>query len=734
MATIVRYSKEDPPIASLIVHNFISDQSAKTLIKFNGKAGAQTAELAFPTKDRDILRGDRSIASYLVRSQPLTTPLYTTDPRQSSDIDQWLFGVGTLDILERHLTLRSFISGYTLTLADIYMFSLILKTRPENLSSTPQSFPNIHRWFLHVLSTLSFPLSSIISFDPLSIFGKVEATQSAPQQQAPTKQHSKAKYQPLENAEEGKVVTRFPPEPSGWLHLGHAKAALLNKFYADHYKGKMIIRFDDTNPAKENDEFVNSIRQDLNSLGINVNEHKVTYTSDYFDQIESYAKSMIQENTAYVDKSTKDQMQQQRKNLLDSPFRTASKEENLRLFEEMKKGSPEGQKCVLRAKINNQSVNGTMRDPAIYRVVVSPAHHRTGTKYKMYPTYDFACPIVDSLEGITHALRSNEYHDRNEQYNWFLKHLSHLQGVEKLPIISDYSRLNFEYTLLSKRKLQWFVDSKIVTGWDDPSFPTVRGCLRRGLTAQALKDYIYAQGSSMRGTNQTMDKLWSINKQLIDRNVPRYWAIPDDQRVKFTILTPGLDTIEYKSIPFHKQNSSLGWKVVPYYKDLWIEKTDAAVLKQGTEFTLMDWGNCIVKEIKTSSQDTAVVEEVFGELNLKGDYKTTELKATWLIRIEEREKSGSENDLVEIEMREYGNLITKDKLEDGDVLEQYVNKGEILRVKKGWGDMNMRGLRKGERIQLERRGFWICDEDMTCPREKVVLIKTPDGAQKKAFD
>jgi len=720
-------------LASFIVHSFLEDASVKNLIKFNGKSGAQVAELAFPTKDRDVLRGDRSIASYLVRSQTLTSPLYSTDARVSSDIDQWLFGGSTLDVLERHLTLRSFISGYSVTLADVYMWSQIIKT---NTSLTDSSKPHTRRWFAHLSTIPQFQAgikSSGIQTKSdvlLGVSSSASATGrtaldlsstpsstpgSTPQVEQKKKQHSKAKYQPLPDAVHGKVVTRFPPEPSGWLHLGHAKAALLNQFYAQEYNGKLIIRFDDTNPAKENDEFVQSIMEDLKTLGI-TDYDRITYTSSYFDQLEERAEQMIKEGTAYVDKSTKDQIALQRKSLSDSPYRSAKVEESLRLWSEMKKGTAEGQKCALRAKINNQSLNGTMRDPAIYRTVISPPHHRTGSKYKVYPTYDFACPIVDSIEGITHALRSNEYRDRNEQYEWFLKHAPGVNWVK----IADYSRLNFEYTLLSKRKLQWFVDQKIVSGWDDPSFPTVRGAMRRGLTVPALKEYIYAQGSSQRGTNQGMEKLWSINKQAIDKVVPRYWAIPEDDLVPMRI-TNGPESVEYRTIPFHKQNASLGNKVTTYYKNLWVERADANAVKEGDEITLMDWGNCYIRQIVKN--DDGKVQEVVGELHLAGDFKTTQFKLTWLPR---EGADGDYGDLVGVDLVVYNFLVTKGKLEEDDKLEDYVNK-DIRKVKKAVGDLNLRLLKKGDRIQLERRGYWICDQALSCPNKRVVLINIPDG-------
>lgn len=289
----------------------------------------------------------------------------------------------------------------------------------------------------------------------------------------------------LPGAEMGKVCTRFPPEPSGYLHIGHAKAALLNQFLAQKYQGRLIIRFDDTNPAKEKDEFVESILQDLETLG--VKGDIVTYTSDYFPQLMEMCEKLIKEGKAYVDDTEREQMQMERKALIESRCRNTSVEENLKLWKEMIAGTDRGTQCCVRGKLDMSNPNASLRDPVYYRCNPTP-HHRVGSKYKVYPTYDFACPFVDSIEGVTHALRSSEYHDRNDQYYRVLEDMQ-LRRVH----VWDFSRLNFVYTLLSKRKLQWFVDNGFVEGWNDPRFPTVQGIIRRGLTVEALKQFILSQ-------------------------------------------------------------------------------------------------------------------------------------------------------------------------------------------------------------------------------------------------
>lgn len=289
----------------------------------------------------------------------------------------------------------------------------------------------------------------------------------------------------LPEAEVGKVRLRFAPEPSGYLHIGHSKAALLNQYFAERYKGEVIVRFDDTNPDKESNEFVDNLLKDIETLGIKY--RTVTYTSDYFPQLMEMAEKLIREGKAYVDDTPREQMQKERMDGIESRCRNNSVEENLKFWKEMIAGSERGTMCCVRGKLDMQDPNKSVRDPVYYRCNQTP-HHRIGAKYKVYPTYDFACPFVDAFEGITHALRSSEYHDRNDQYYWIQNDM----GFRKVHIY-EFSRLNLVYTLLSKRKLLWFVQNGLVEGWDDPRFPTVQGIVRRGLKIEALIQFILEQ-------------------------------------------------------------------------------------------------------------------------------------------------------------------------------------------------------------------------------------------------
>lgn len=330
----------------------------------------------------------------------------------------------------------------------------------------------------------------------------------------------------LNNAVEGKVVTRFPPEPSGYLHIGHIKAVLLNYHYAKMYKGRMILRFDDTNPSKEKEEFVDSIMADLKDLGVHFD--KLTYTSDYFDKILGYGKEMIKNGKAYCDNTPLEQMREERGKKIESKNRNLPVEKSLEIFDKMIEGKAD--EYCLRAKIDMNSPNGCLRDPVMFRTQREP-HHRTGTKYTLYPTYDLACPIVDTIEGVTHVLRTNEYADRIPQYKWILNALD-LPDLE----IYEYSRLNLEYTCLSKRKLQWFVDTKRVDGWDDPRFPTYRGVIRKGIRKETLIEFMLEQGPSKATNLMEWDKLWATNKRIIDPICPRFMAVSVDKASTLEVL------------------------------------------------------------------------------------------------------------------------------------------------------------------------------------------------------
>jgi len=509
----------------------------------------------------------------------------------------------------------------------------------------------------------------------------------------------------LVGAVQGQVVTRFPPEPSGYLHIGHAKAALLNATYAQVYGGKVLLRFDDTNPSKEKMEYQQAIIDDLKLLGI---QHEpLTFTSDYIADFEKDMERLIREGKAYVDDTNADQMKIERDAGTESKCRNLPVDENLRRFKEMLKGSKEGLTYACRGKIDMQCPNKCMRDPVFYRCKVDEPHHRHGTKYKAYPTYDFCCAIIDAREGVTHALRSLEYSDRKAMFYWVIEALG-LRHVE----LSEFSRMNFDYTVLSKRKLTKLVDTGVVTGWDDPRMPTVRGVLRRGLTVEALKEFVMTQGGSRNTNSMSWDKIWAINKQKIDPVVPRYCAIEKGSLVELT-LSDGPEKPTIKKENLHPKDPSMGTKDMYLAKKVYLRKEDAQVLSEGEEVTLMHWGNVIVEKI-TKKGDA--VASMSGKLHLEGNPKNTKYKLNWLPVVD---------NLVDVTLRELGFLFTKPTFTDEEDPLDFINPNSQTDTVAS-AEPAILNLKKGDRLQLERGGYYICDQE-----KPMILIEIPDGRTKK---
>uniref|UniRef100_A0A8C9VU88 Bifunctional glutamate/proline--tRNA ligase n=1 Tax=Scleropages formosus TaxID=113540 RepID=A0A8C9VU88_SCLFO len=612
-----------------------------------------------------------------------------------------------LEDLDKALALRTFLVGYTVTLADLSVWAALKGHGWPAILDKSGPFPHIHRWF-------SF-LSSQAPFN--SVGSKMCSGNTAPNSSVPRdKKQDVGKFVELPGAEMGKVIVRFPPEASGYLHIGHAKAALLNQHYQVTFKGKLIMRFDDTNPEKEKEDFEKVILEDVAMLQIKPDQF--TYTSDHFPTILKLGEQLLQEGKAYVDDTPPDTMKQERDQRIESRHRNNSVEKNLQMWEEMKAGTEYGQTCCVRAKIDMSSNNGCLRDPTLFRCKNKP-HPRTGNMYKVYPTYDFACPIVDSLEGVTHALRTTEYHDRDEQYYWVIEAL----GLRR-PYVWEYARLNLNNTVLSKRKLTWFVEQGLVDGWDDPRFPTVRGVLRRGMTVEGLKQFIAAQGGSRSVVNMEWDKIWAFNKKVIDPVAPRYTALLESQVVPVSI--PEAQQ-EVKEAAKHPKNPDVGMKPVWYGPRVLIEGADAETFSEGETVTFINWGNIIITKIQRDGSGT--ITSLEGRLNLENtDYKKT-TKITWLA-------DTPCAPLVPTVCVNYQHLISKPVLGKDDDFKDYINRNSKLEEKM-IGDPCLKDLKKGDIIQLQRRGFYICDQPYepvspySCKESPCVLLYIPDGHTKE---
>ncbi|KAE8142363.1 hypothetical protein BDV38DRAFT_268059 [Aspergillus pseudotamarii] len=556
------------------------------------------------------------------------------------------------------------IIGYSITLADVAIWGALRGNRV--IVGLRRKSPNVNRWFNFVESRSPWVIKAVDEFNS----------------QTQVKKASGANYNiGLKNVENG-IVCRFPPEPSGYLHIGHAKAALLNDYFAHQHgnaRGLLICRFDDTNPSKESQEFMDAIIHDLSLLGISPD--RVTYSSDYFRQMYEACREMIQSRKAYADNTTKEVMQDQRMKGIPSTCRNMSIEESLFRFEEMKSGSPQGLKWCIRAKISTDNPNKALRDPVIYRY---------------------------SIEQVTHALRTNEYRDRNAQYRWMQEAL----GLRKVDIW-DFSRLSFVRTVLSKRKLTAIVDSGVVWGWDDPRMPTVRGIRRRGCTIAALREFILEQGPSQNIVNMDWTRFWAMNKKHIDPVAARYTAIPKVEAV--TALVDGIE-MSMSAEKLRHKNRSLGTKTVVFNKEILIGQADARLFEENERITLMNWGNAVIDKIGTSSQ-TGKISSLRLRLDLTSDVKTTDKKITWLAK-----EAGN---LIPAKLYTFNHLLMKDKLEKDDDLTSCLTIPSE-RCTEAWADCNVSRLAEDDIIQFDRIGYFRVDRAYR-GGDAVVLFNIPTG-------
>ncbi|XP_053164889.1 bifunctional glutamate/proline--tRNA ligase isoform X5 [Hemicordylus capensis] len=710
MALSLTVNPGDPPLGALLTAEHVKDH-----VKISVEEGKETI---LRVSDQVAFTDVNSIARYLARIAT-SAGLYGSNLLEHTEIDHWLeFGTTKLSTsacfasavqeLNHSLSLRTYLVGNSLSLADFIIWATLKGNNAWQEQLLQGNAPvHIKRWYNFLEAQGIFQ----------SVGARWTAGAAIPKAKvAADKKQDVGKFVELPGAEMGKVIVRFPPEASGYLHIGHAKAALLNQHYQVNFKGKLIMRFDDTNPEKEKEDFEKVILEDVAMLHIKPDQF--TYTSDHFETIMKYAEKLIQDGKAYVDDTPAEQMKMEREQRIESKHRNNSVAKNLQMWEEMKKGTEYGQTCCLRAKIDMSSNNGCMRDPTLYRCKNQP-HPRTGNKYNIYPTYDFACPIVDSIEGVTHALRTTEYHDRDEQFYWIIEALE----IRK-PYIWEYSRLNLNNTVLSKRKLTWFVNEGLVDGWDDPRFPTVRGVLRRGMTVEGLKQFIAAQGSSRSVVNMEWDKIWSFNKKVIDPVAPRYTALLKDKVI--TVNVPEAQE-EVKEVAKHPKNAEVGLKPVWYSPKVLIEGADADTLTEGETVTFINWGNMIITKIHKNF--AGQITSIDAKLNLENkDYKRT-AKITWLAET----PHGPPIPTICVN---YEHLITKPVLGKEEDFKQYVNrnsKQEELML----GDPCLKDLKKGDIIQLQRRGFYICDQPYesispySCKEAPCILIYIPDGHTKE---
>jgi len=519
----------------------------------------------------------------------------------------------------------------------------------------------------------------------------------------------------------GRVVTRFPPEPNGYLHIGHAKSICLNFGLARDYQGKCHLRFDDTNPTKEDVEYVDSIQEDVRWLGFDWGENRF-YASDYFDQLHDFAEQLIKAGKAYVDDQSAEQIRATRGTLttpgVNSPWRDRSVEENLDLFRRMRDGEFADGARVLRAKIDMAAPNIVLRDPTLYRIR-RVSHHRTGDKWLIYPMYDFTHCLSDSIEGVTHSICTLEFEDNRVLYDWVLDQLGvyHPQQIE-------FARLNLDYTVMSKRKLLTLVEGGHVSGWDDPRMPTIAGLRRRGVTPQAIRDFCEVIGVGKSQAWIGLDKLENAIRNDLNTKTPRVMAVLDPLKVVITNYPD--DQVDELSAPYFPDDPpKMGARTVPFCRELYIERDDFMEdpprkyhrLAPGREVRLR-WAYFITCQEAVKDPATGRIVELrctYDPATKGGDAPDgRKVKGTihWV----------SARHCLEAQARLYDRLFLDPRPEDveGDWREN-INPQSLVVMPTAKLEPSLAQAQPGQRFQFERKGYFIADAKEHQPGETLVF-------------
>lgn len=505
----------------------------------------------------------------------------------------------------------------------------------------------------------------------------------------------------------GRVHTRFPPEPNGYLHIGHAKSICLNFGLGEEYKGLTNLRFDDTNPEKEDVEYVNSIKEDVEWLGFHW-DGDVRYASDYFGKMYDYAKKLITLGKAYVDDQTAEEIRQTRGDFstpgTNSPYRDRSVEENLKLFEEMKEGKYKDGEKVLRAKIDMADPNIVMRDPVLYRIV-NAAHHRTGSEWSIYPMYDFAHPIEDAIERITHSVCTLEFEVHRPLYNWVLEDW---EDTEK-PRQIEFARLNVTKMVMSKRKLRALVEAGLVSGWDDPRMPTISGLRRRGYTPEAIRDFCDRIGVAKADSTVDIALLEFCIREDLKLKAPRPMVVIDPVKVIIDNYPEG--QTEPCVVENNPENEELGTREVMFGREIYIERADFMEEPVKKFFRLAPG-----KEVRLKGAYFITCQSVVKDEN----GTITEIHCTY----DPETKSGSgctrkvkgtlhwveASTAVDIETRLYDYLL-KEESDGKDFLADFNH--ESLQVMHSKGEASLDNTVPGDRFQFLRQGYFVTDKDST---------------------
>lgn len=525
----------------------------------------------------------------------------------------------------------------------------------------------------------------------------------------------------------GRVHTRFPPEPNGYLHIGHAKSICLNFGLGQEYNGLTNLRFDDTNPAKEDREYVDSIKADVEWLGFSW-DGKPRYASDYFPKMYDYAKKLISLGKAYVDDQTPDQIRQNRGDFstpgTNSPFRNRPVEENLALFEEMKAGKYKDGEKVLRAKIDMADPNIVMRDPVLYRIV-NADHHRTGSEWNIYPMYDFAHPIEDAIERITHSVCTLEFEVHRPLYNWVLEDWDDTEKPKQI----EFARLNITKTVMSKRKLRALVENGLVAGWDDPRMPTISGLRRRGYTPESIRDFCDRIGVAKADSTVDVALLEFCVREDLKLKANRPMVVIDPVKVIIDNYPEGQS--ELCHVENNPENENLGSRDLTFSREIYIERNDFMEepvkkffrLAPGKEVRLK--GAYFITCQSICKDENGVITEIhctYDPETKSGSGCTRKVKGTlhWV----------DANNCVDIEARLYDYLLDE-SIESDDFLEQFNTSS--LQVMHAKGEAYLANTQPGDHYQFLRQGYYVTDKDST--KDHIIvnrIVGLRDSWSKKA--
>ncbi|HIA07784.1 MAG TPA: glutamine--tRNA ligase/YqeY domain fusion protein [Chromatiaceae bacterium] len=524
---------------------------------------------------------------------------------------------------------------------------------------------------------------------------------------------------------DGRVHTRFPPEPNGYLHIGHAKSICLNFGIARDYSGQCNLRFDDTNPSKEDVEYVDSIQEDVRWLGFDW-EDRLFYASNYFDKLHGFAVELIKQGKAYVCGLNAEQMREYRGTLTEpgknSPARDHSVEDNLDLFARMRKGEFEDGAYLLRAKIDMAHPNMNMRDPALYRIRKGAVHHQTGVQWSIYPMYDFTHPISDAMEGITHSLCTLEFEDHRPLYDWVLDQLPELSHPQQI----EFSRLSLQYTVMSKRKLTELVAGNFVSGWDDPRMPSITGLRRRGYTPTSIREFCDRIGITKSGNTIEMGVLENCIREDLNANAPRAMAVLNPLKVVIENFPEG----DAETLPAanHPQNESMGTRDIVLTREVYIDKNDFLEVAPNKKFKrLVSGGEVRLRNAYVIRCNEMIKDDAGEIIELRCTYDPDTLGKN----PEDRKVKGvihwvSANHSHEVEVRLYDRLFSDPMPEANKEVEDFKDllNPQSLEILTGCRVENsLANAPAGARFQFEREGYF-CVDPVDSTAESLVFNRT----------